>query len=355
MHKIIHEDMQYIHSNLKELSRDLYGKTILITGASGMLASYCVHYLMFLNINFHASIKVYAMVRNSDAACKLFTEYADNSDFQILCQDVCEPIKHDIDKADFVIHAASKASPIYYGRLPVETITANVIGTFNLLEWCRIHNPLTNFVYFSSDTIYGDTKGIDHPINESDCGTQNNLTYRACYSESKRLGETLCFAYSKEYNINTKIIRLGHTFGPTVSLNDGRVFADFTQNIVENKDICLMSDGTAQRCFCYIADTVDGIFRILLMGQSGEAYNLMNTNNFISIADLAELLVKLYPEKKLKVVRKFRNIDNEKEYAQEEKFQKSTYSIEKIASLGWQPKINIEESFKRTIEYFIQE
>jgi len=176
---------------------------------------------------------------------------------------------------------------------------------------------------------------------------------RSCYAESKRMGENICVSYSNQYSVFTNVIRPFHTYGPGMYLDDGRVFADFVSNIVNNKDIVLKSDGSAKRAFCYISDATKGFLTVIIRGGSSQAYNIGNPFTEISMKDLAQVLVNLYPERKLRIeIRLVSNENEDKSYLKSQ-VRSISPNIEKAQKLGWLPKVGIEEGFTRTIESYI--
>jgi nucleoside-diphosphate-sugar epimerase len=333
---IIEEDIQYI---LKQPLpwEQFKNKTVLITGGYGMLAAYLVEVLLTLNI------KVIAIVRNIEKAKNRFSKYSNKfgKDLVFIIKDIMDPI--DIDYADFIVHAASIASPLYFGKNPVEVLTSNIVGTLNLLQI-----PHKRFMYISSCAVYG-TPYVDN-ITEDDYGYIDILKVRSCYEEGKRAGENLCISWAYTNRNSVVIARPAHIYGPGMREDDGRVFADFVYDIVNNRNISIRSDGTEIRSFCYIADAIIGFCTILLKGDDNNAYNISNPNCSVSILKLANTLVGLYPEKNLKVI--------SKEHAPT--YLKSSGKavipdISKLRALGWNPTTTIPEGFKRTIDYIKEE
>lgn len=350
MHKIISEDIDYI-TNENLPWEKFSGKTVLISGASGFLASYLVHTLMHLNnkVKLLKPVKIIALVRDSKRAEQRFHEYLASDNFKLLISDVSEPCMLN-DEVSYIIHAASQASPKYYGVDPVGTLKANVLGTIELLKLAQ-KNPVETFLYFSSGEVYGQSNTTADKLDEKAYGYVDPMNVRSCYAESKRMGENLCVSWHHQYNIPVKIIRPFHTYGPGMNLDDGRVFADFVADIVSNRDITLNSDGSAVRAFCYLADATIGFFTTLLKGEVAQAYNVANERAAVSIIELAQILVNIYPEKDLNVViKKVSNNTN----AYLESPIKATYpDTSKIESLGWKPHYSIYEGFKRTIDSFM--
>ena len=340
MNRIRQHDIKEILSE-KLPWENIVGKTVLISGASGFIPSYIVDVLITLG-----GVKVIGIVRNKEKALKKFAHLLDNPNFKIIIQDITEPINID-EKIDYIIHAASQASPKYYGIDPVGTLKANTIGTYNLLEFAKNGN-IEKFLFFSTGEVYGVIDDNTPKITENYTGKVNCTDIRACYGESKRMGENMCICYSHQYQIDMNMIRLSHTYGPGVELDDGRVFGDFVNNILNNENICLNSDGSAKRNFCYITDMITALFYVLFYGQKQEAYNIA-TEVETSILELAQTLISLYPEKKLKVV--FAKDVFQKGYIKS-RSSRANFSIEKIKKLGWKPKIDIRTGFSRMIESY---
>jgi UDP-glucuronate decarboxylase len=342
---IIEEDLTRITS-LDLPWEQLYGSSILISGANGFLPSYLVHTLLRINdLNLGKKIKLFALVRNEEKAKQRFSLYANRSDFRILLADITNPINFN-EGLDYIIHAASQASPKYYGIDPVGTLSANTIGTYHLLQ-LGAAKKLKKFLYFSSSEVYGALANGNN-IKESDYGVVDPMNIRSCYAESKRMGETMCVSFSAQYQIPVSIVRPFHTYGPGLSLDDGRVFADFISNVIRGQDIIMNSDGSAVRSFCYLSDATAGFLYVLLKGADKEAYNVGNPKASLAIKELAELLVNLYPEKEIKAVFK-----QDKENYLASSFSVLCPDINKIKKLGWEPSIGVLQGFKRAIESFL--
>ena len=261
MNEIINKDIKEIlESDIINWSR-FQNSNILITGANGMLPSYLVFTLLELNKR-NMNVNVYALVRNREKAENIFQNLLNDQYLHLIVQDVAEPI-HIENQIDYVIHAASQASPKYYGIDPVGTINANVLGTINTLK-LACDKKVKGYLYFSSGDVNGIVPPEKFPFKESDYGYIDVLNVRSCYAESKRMGENLCVAYHQQYNVPTKIVRIFHTFGPSMTMNDGRVFGDFCKNIVKGEDIVMNSDGSAVRLFCYVSDAIVAYLKVLL-------------------------------------------------------------------------------------------
>ena len=348
--KIIDEDMQNIFN--RKINWNVFrNKTILITGATGMLATYVVYFLLYLNEFQGMNIHIILLVRDIAKVQRRFGKYSQKGFQNIYSFDINRPINIEED-IDYIIHAASLASPQYYRPMPVEVAAPNAVGTYYILQLAR-EKQVKKILYFSSGDVYGKLPENIGDIKEDMMGITDPLAEHSCYGESKRMGETWCAAFTREYGVPAVIARIGHTYGPTMDLaNDPRVFASFMKCITEGKDIEMFSDGSAKRPFCYIADAVAAYFLLLLKGKDGEAYNVCNTRAFISILELANILVSFRRDLKLKVIRKVRlkgdkYIDNHNNLA-------NRPIEDKLNLLGWECNYRVEEGFYRVWQYFSQ-
>ncbi|MEZ0230866.1 MAG: NAD-dependent epimerase/dehydratase family protein [Planctomycetota bacterium] len=340
-HPIVTEDLEEIAAAALPFDA-LSGATVLVTGASGILASYLVEALLHLNDARGAKLRVLGLVRSAEKARRRFAHYEGRADLELLVQDVCAPVRV-ASPVDFVVHAASPASPKHYGSDPIGTLRPNVSGTENLLELARAKKT-RSFLFFSGGEVYGTVSPERIPTKETDQGLVDPMNVRSCYAESKRMGETLCKAWHHQHGVPAKVARIYHTYGPLMPLDDGRVFADFVADLVAGRDIVMKSDGSAVRVYCYLADAVRGFLTLLLQGAPGEAYNLANDEAGASVLELAERLVALFPEKKLAVVRQAPTPD----YLASP-IARTMPDVSKLRALGWRPRHSIESGFRRTV------
>jgi len=344
LNNIIKEDISSI-INCFDYWERFKNKTILITGANGFLPAYLVE--SFLSLDKTYNTKIIAIVRNKQKANNRFKNYMTDTNLEIIEHDVCNEFNYN-HKIDFIIHAASQASPKYYKIDPVGTLNANVLGTINMLKLAQTKS-VESFLYFSSGEVYGEVKDEFMPIKEDTFGYLNPALVRSCYGESKRMGETICVSYFAQYGIKAKIVRPFHTYGPGMALDDGRVYADFVANIIKDQNIILNSDGKAKRAFCYLTDATIGFLTVLVNGENGEAYNVGNPQEEYSILELANILVNLYPEKKIEVIlNKTINADYLKST-----ITRNSPNIDKLKKLNWNPTVTIEKGFKRTVSSFL--
>ena len=342
---IVQEDLERIVACSIPWER-LFGKTVLVTGASGFLPAYMVETLLFLNETRGAGIRVIALVRNHDRAMRRFSAYGNRADLAILVQNVCEAYSGD-RPVHVVIHAASQASPKYYGLDPVGTFETNVFGTRRMLELAR-DEGCESFLFFSSGEVYGAMDERSIPIVENQYGCLDPMDVRSCYGEGKRAGETLCTCWYSQSGIPIKVVRPFHTYGPGMRLDDGRVFADFVADVVLRRPIALKSDGSAKRAFCYLADATAGFFVALLLGRNGEAYNVGSSQE-CSILELAQTLYALFPERVPGIVREPRQADTS--YLQSP-IPRNCPDISKMRALGWEPWTTVREGFFRTVQSY---
>lgn len=341
--KIIDEDLtQIIEEN--EGLKELYEQTVMVTGASGLIGNYFLNTLIKLNEDYNANIQIIPLIRNLN---KLDDEIIKKEYIDPIIQDIIKPIEYDGD-VDYIIHTASPASPPLMRQKPVETNFANTIGTANALTFAKEHNA-KKFLFISSREIYGQNISNQKYFKEDDLGLINQLIPRNSYAESKKAAENMCLGFNEEYGLDTKIVRLGQTFGPGMNIDGGMVHTEFLKMLLNNEDIVLLSDGSSLRTYTYISDAVSAMFKIILESKD-IVYNAVNNKNEVSIKELAEILIDLCPEKQTKLVF---NIEKEKEGYDYKTFKFCLISSEKIREeLNWNPKYSIEEGFKRTIDFF---
>lgn len=342
MNSVREEDIKYVINRIPY--RECENKVFLITGANGFLASYMVDTLMFLNQRFlEMKCTVIALCRNQKKAEKRFKEWLENENFILCIQCVEEPISDSIS-VDYIIHAASNSASVSARTIPADILRANIIGTYNLLEFAR-DRKVKSFLFFSSGAVYGNvTQGTDE-LKETDFFPLNFNTAENCYAEGKRAGEALCKAYFEQYSVPSKIVRIGHTYGPGIDLQDGHVYSDFVSKLIRRENLTV-HNGSAVRPFCYVSDAIAAFFKILLEGENGEVYNMVNKEETISVYELAARLVEeAFPERKLKVECKIKNVNTEKVIV----------NTDKLVGLGWSPQIGVVEGFRRTVNSFEEE
>lgn len=347
-HPLFLEDMNNIYSSRHEWE-ELKSSVFFVTGATGMLASYFVYFLIWLNEKKNFGISIIINFRNIEKCKKLYGRYFDCSWFFVVQEDICtidynkNPIFLNVD---YIIHAASFASAKYFGEYPVETILPNTVGTYNLLNYYK-DKRVKGMVFLSSTSVYGNGD-LKQALDENqpciiDLSGEGNY-----YGISKYCGEALCKAYSKEYGFPVVSVRIAHSYGPTMDITeDVRVFSEFVSNVIDGRNIKIKSDGTTTRLFCYASDCISGILIAMLDGISGESYNLGNPEQQYSIFELAKLIVSLVPQKQLKIVYSKRELEN---YSPSTYSSNTTIDISKLKSLGWRCRVDAREGFARTVQ-----
>lgn len=321
----------------------LTDKTIVISGATGMIGRFLIDVLLYKNKNENLGCMVIAMGRSASKATERFEAYIDRDDFKFICCDICnEGTLKEIEKADYLLHLASNTHPMAYATDPIGTIAANVIGTHNLLK-LAVEKHTQRFLFASSVEIYGENRGDTDTFDENYCGYIDCNTLRAGYPESKRCGEALCQAYLKQNSVDSVVVRLSRVFGPTMQMSDSKAISQFIKRAVEHKDIILKSEGSQLYSYSYVADAVSGIFYCLLKGKCGEAYNIAAEHDSVTLKELSERLAGYVG---VKVGFEFPNEIEKEGYT---KATKAVLNGKKICELGWKPLYNLEIALLRTL------
>lgn len=317
--------------------------SILLSGATGMIGSLLVDALLHKNGEEGLNCKVIAMGRNTEKAKKRFDLWWNSPFFQFVECDVnqAETIPADL-RADYVLHLASNTHPIAYATDPIGTITANIIGTQNMLD-LAVRSKAKRFLFASSNEIYGENRGDTELFEESYCGYIDCNTLRAGYPESKRCGEALCQAYKKQAGMDVVIARLTRSFGPTLQLTDTKALTQFLKNGLNQEDIVLKSDGTQYYSYTYAADAVTGLLTVLLKGESGEAFNISDQSCDIRLKDLAKIIADLSG------TRVIFDLPTETEALGFSKATKARLDSSKLHQLGWSARYSIREGLERTL------
>jgi len=286
---IIYEDIQNINKNVSNKSIFEDSK-ILITGANGMIASYLVYFFCYINDFILTKPCILYLVVKNKKRNRRIERFLSKPYVEIIAQDIAEPIK--IDKSiNYIIHAASIASPQRYIREPVQTINANILGLYNVLS--LPHEKLRSLMFFSSSELYGNPGKGNIPTKESYVGRTNFHDIRSSYVESKRFGEVICINYFREFKTPIKIIRPFHVYSPEIDPKDKRIFASFVHSALRRGEIEINGDGKSTRTFCYITDAVIMILKILISDYNGEVFNIGNQKNEISVKNLANLIAEI--------------------------------------------------------------
>ena len=316
-------------------------KTVLLTGASGAIGQVIVDVIMKLNRELNYCCHMIAVSRNLEKAKKIFSDYWEDNYFTYISYDITEKF-HIKQKVDYIIHAASNTHPLLYAKDPIGTITANTLGTFQLLKLAVQNNA--EFIFLSSVEIYGENITGEGKFRENDMGYINCATLRAGYPESKRVAESLCFAFAQQEGILFKIVRLARVYGGTISREDSRAIAQFLHNGLNRENIVLKSEGKQLYSYVYVMDCVSGIFAVMLNGKNSEVYNIAGTDSTITLYELAQLIAKEFG------VSVVRDLPDKTEAAG---FSKATCAVldnHKLISLGWEEKTSIKTGIHKVKE-----
>lgn len=359
--EVIMGDLTYITDNLNEELIKLEGNSILITGGAGFLGYYLIKTFLHYNkkLDDKKKICIYLLDNFFRGKPAWLEQHKDDKNLVIIEYSIISNIIDIIGKfknINYIIHAASIASPIFYRKYPIETMDANVNGLRNLLDFARFINiknfENSGFLFFSTSEIYGDPDEDNIPTSEEYRGNVSCVGPRACYDESKRYGETMCVNFFQEYGIPISIARPFNNYGPGLKISDGRALPDIARNIFNNEDVVLLSDGSPTRTFCYIADAIIGYIKVLINGKRCEPYNIGTKEPEISINKLAKITIDIaknkfgYNGKLIKSQSDDRNylVDNPK---------RRCPSIKKaFKDLGFSPSISIEEGIERSLVWY---
>ena len=337
MNKILKEDIEQIIDRREVDFKALSGKSIFISGATGLIGSNLVGVLLKANELLVEPIHVIAMVRSIEKAESLFGK---DSNIEYFLGDVSKPICYE-GEIDYIVHAASQTSSKAFVEDPVGVINIAFTGTTNALNLAR-EKQVKGMVYLSTMEVYGYPETEDK-IYENHGTNLNTMQVRTSYPESKRMCETLCTAYASQYGVPVKVMRLTQTFGPGVRYGDGRVFAEFARCAIEKRNIVLHTKGDTKRNYLYTADAVSAIITVLLKGNTGEAYNAANEDTFCSIKEMAELVCKECADNKIRVDLQ---LDSQKSYGYAPTLLLNL-DTSKLRRLGWKAHYTLDEMFKR--------
>lgn len=342
--KILQEDLEQAAA-LDLPVEALRDASVFVTGATGLLGSQMVKFLLCLNRLKGLNTTVIAYVRNEKKAEKIFPYAEENQHLILATGDINDKISYK-GQVDYIIHGASATSSKYFVSHPVETIHTAMDGTENVLVFAR-EKQVKGMVYLSSLEVYGTPGEEAGLISEKDYGYIDPLSVRSSYSEGKRMVECLCVSHGEEYQVPVRIARLSQTFGAGVEYDDGRVFAEFARCAIEKKNIVLHTQGKTVRSYCYTTDAITALLYILLKGQPGEAYNVTNMDTAISIYDMAKMVCELYPESAITVEKDIPEDLASFGYNPEMIIRLDSRKLE---SLGWKPSVDLQGMYRKLIE-----
>lgn len=327
--------------SLTELS-ELNNKTILVTGATGLIGTAIIELLLRYNESFDGNIKICAAGRNIDAMRDRFGTNLNQDTLSFAYFDATAIDNNPDVDTDYIIYGASNAIPNYVMKEPVETMLCNYIGLKAFLDYAK-NRQIKRLLYISSSEVYG--KKTDHlPFCENDFGYIDLLNPRNSYSVGKRAAETLCVSYSYEYSVDVVIARPGHIYGPTALQRDTRVSSSWAYDAAMGNDIVMKSDGMQIRSYCYCLDCASAIIKILLKGKKSQAYNISNKDSVLSIKQLAEMLCDV-ADIHLKM-----EIPNDLERKQFNPMNVSSLDCKKLQELGWEGLFDGRKGISHTVQ-----
>jgi UDP-glucuronate decarboxylase len=355
---VVRGDLDGIRAALAAELPELAGTHLLVTGGAGFLGHYLVQAALDWNRTAAAGLAVRVTVHDTFArGLPAWLERLRGAPRLTLeRRDASQPLPTDAARFDWIVHAASIASPTYYRQHPLETMDANVAGVRHLLEYCRARgdsgNPVRGMLFFSTSEIYGDPPADQIPTPETFRGNVSCTGPRACYDESKRYGETLCTVFARRYGVPVSIARPFNNYGPGLKITDGRVLSDFAGDVLAGRDVVLLSSGAPTRTFCYVSDAVAGYYKVLVRGRAGEAYNVGAEAPEVSMADLADRVVRQATALFGYRGRVVRRASSDAEYLTDNP-QRRVPVIEKARTeLGYAPQVGLDEGLRRALLWY---
>jgi len=355
---VVREDLDYIREGLEDELSTMAGKRLLITGGAGFLGYYLVQAVLHWNASARPERRIGVTVFDNyvrGVPDWLNALQADPS-LTLARHDVTQPLPAHMPPFEYIVHAASIASPIYYRLFPIETMDANVGGLRRLLDHSveRVDgpDPVEGFLFYSTSEIYGDPGPTEIPTAETYRGNVSCTGPRACYDESKRYGETLCVNFARVHGLPVKIARPFNNYGPGLKITDRRVIPDFARDILADQDIVMLSDGSPTRTYCYVADAVIGYFKVLTKGRSGEPYNIGVESPEISIRELADRMAHLARSTFGYCGRVVRQASTDAHYLTDNPNRRCPRIGKARADLGYEPRVDLDDGLLRSLLWY---
>lgn len=342
--------MDYLHNELYQEDvrvscegilgiKSLFEKRILITGATGLIGSFLVDMLRYLNRHYEACIQIYAVSRHYYSLEERFGKQGSGLHFVV--GDICNEIEL-VSPIDYVVHAAANSYPALFREDPTGTIMKNVEGTRNVLEKAKKCGA-KRFIFISSGEVYGQYANSSVAHCESENGMVDILSPRSCYPLGKQVAENLCVCYGKQYDLPIVIARLCHTFGPNAVESDNRAHMQFIRKASSHNPIILKSKGLQERSYLYIADSATAIFSILIRGEDWQAYNVASGET-ITIRDFAKACADL-SECDIEI-----QLPTENELIETSPIERQVLDGGKLKELGWKAQFSIREGIKHSVQ-----
>jgi UDP-glucuronate decarboxylase len=354
--EVVRTDLDDICHRLQDEFSVMAGKRLLIIGGAGFLGYYLVQSIVHFNETASTPIDLTVFDSYARGIPTWLSDLEGTAHLTVAKHDVTEPVPASLGSVQFIIHAASIASPKFYRLHPIETMDANVGGLRNLLEYCRVQQsserPVEGFLFYSTSEIYGDPHPEDIPTPETYRGNVSCTGPRACYDESKRYGETLCVNFAQQYGLPIKTARPFNNYGPGLKITDARVLSDFARDVFANRDIILYSDGSPTRTFCYIADAIVGYYKVLIKGRAGEAYNIGTETPEISMRTLAEEVIRISSTLFDYTGKLVFAQSEDAEYLTDNPNRRCPIIAKATEELGYEPIIGMETGLERSLRWY---
>jgi UDP-glucuronate decarboxylase len=356
--KVVREDLDFIAEQARAELEAMSGRSLLVVGGAGFLGYYLVQSALRWNeLNpKRAPIAVTVLDNYARGLPGWLKRIETNPSLTLMQHDIVQPMPETGQAFHFIIHAASIASPIYYRKYPLETMDANVGGLRTLLDYGRRQSAgpsaLAGFLFFSSSEVYGDPSPDQIPTPETYRGNVSCTGPRACYDEAKRYGETLCVVFASQHGLPAKVARPYNNYGPGLKITDRRVIPDFASDIFAGRDIVMLSDGSAKRTFCYVADAVCGYFKILVNGRPGDAYNIGVEEPEISMLELAEKMAAFSRELFGYQGKVVRQQSEDKDYLTDNPNRRCPILTKARSELGYDPQISLDDGLRRSLLWY---
>lgn len=356
---VVSEDLSMMSERLDHVFSKMSGDDLLITGGAGFLGYYLVQAPLAWNLSNPDRPAIRVSVHDNFArGVPGWLEDLDDDALRIVTRSVLDPMPDDEPRFDWIIHAASIASPIFYRQFPIETMDANVDGLRMILDDMKARSttetPVKGFLFFSTSEIYGDPTPENIPTPETYRGNVSCTGPRACYDESKRYGETLCVNFAQQHDLPIGIARPFNNYGPGLKIDDGRVLPDYVRNVLNGEDIVMLSDGKATRTFCYVADSVTGYY--LILGNAaeypGESFNVGTDLPEIDMRELADRVVALGKEMfdyEGAIVQK---TSDDPEYLTDNPNRRCPIIDKARDLLGYEPMVDVDSGLRRAMRWY---
>lgn len=355
--EVVTDDLDQICTRAATELQAMSGSKLLVVGGGGFLGHYLVQSVLHWNRTQAVNpISLVVWDNWSRGVPSWLDPLRDDPNLHLTTVDITEPLPSDMPAVDWIIHAASIASPTFYRQFPIATMDANVNGLRSLLEHSRVRSesgtPLRGFLFYSTSEIYGDPTPENIPTPETYRGNVSCTGPRACYDESKRYGETLCNAFSQVHDLQVTVARPFNNYGPGLKISDRRVISDFARDIFAGRDITMLSTGSPTRTFCYITDAIAGYFKVLVRGKSGEAYNIGTEAPEISMSELADRMVDAARSHLGYNGRVVRADSDDPAYLTDNPNRRCPVISKARSELGYEPVVSLEDGLLRSLLWY---